>query len=75
MREGVLLELIGVQEAARLNDPLQLIREFVDRCRGDRRHVEQVRVLAMALYEQLAAALGCGVEDAASSSRQRLVPP
>ncbi|HEY3933193.1 MAG TPA: Ppx/GppA phosphatase family protein [Gemmatimonadales bacterium] len=65
LREGVLLEMIGVHEPARLNDPLQLIREFVDRCRGDRRHVEQVRVLAMALYEQLAAALGCGVEDAA----------
>lgn len=64
LREGLLLEMIGDQELSRPNDPLQLMREFVDRCRGDRRHVEQVRVLAAALHGQLAAALGGGVEDA-----------
>jgi exopolyphosphatase/guanosine-5'-triphosphate,3'-diphosphate pyrophosphatase len=64
LREGLLLEMIGAAELARPGDPLQLMREFVDRCRGDRRHVEQVRVLAVALHEQLAAALGCGAEDA-----------
>ena len=64
LREGLLLEMIGAQEMSRPNDPLQLMREFVDRCRGDRRHVEQVRVLAIALHEQLAVALGSGAEDA-----------
>jgi exopolyphosphatase / guanosine-5'-triphosphate,3'-diphosphate pyrophosphatase len=64
LREGLLLEMIGSQELTRPSDPLQLMREFVDRCRGDRRHVEQVRVLASALHEQLAAALGGGAEDA-----------
>ncbi len=64
LREGLLLEMVGDQELSRPNDPLQLMREFVDRCRGDRRHVEQVRLLAAALHEQLAAALGGGAEDA-----------
>ncbi len=64
LREGLLLEMLGTTELARPSDPLQLMREFVDRCRGDRRHVEQVRVLAVALHEQLAAALGGGAEDA-----------
>ncbi|MGH7583789.1 MAG: Ppx/GppA phosphatase family protein [Gemmatimonadales bacterium] len=64
LREGLLLEMVGAHDASRPNEPLQLMRDFVDRCRGDRRHVEQVRVLAMALHEQLAAALGCGAEDA-----------
>lgn len=64
LREGLLLEMVGAHELTGPNAPLQLMREFVDRCRGDRRHVEQVRVLAIALHEQLAAALGCGAEDA-----------
>lgn len=64
LREGLLLEMVGARDLAGPNDPLQLMREFVDRCRGDRRHVEQVRVLAVSLHEQLAAALGCGAEDA-----------
>ncbi len=64
LREGLLLEMVGAKDVARPNDPLQLMREFVDRCRGERRHVEQVRVLAIALHEQLAAALGGGAEDA-----------
>ncbi len=64
LREGLLLEMVGAQELSRPNDPLQLMREFVDRCRGDRRHVEQVRVIAAALHEQLAAALGGSAEDA-----------
>ncbi len=64
LREGLLLEMVGAHDLAGPNDPLQLMREFVDRCRGDRRHVEQVRVLAIALHEQLGAALGSGAEDA-----------
>jgi exopolyphosphatase/guanosine-5'-triphosphate,3'-diphosphate pyrophosphatase len=64
LREGLLLEMVGGTDPAREPDSLQLIREFVDRCRGDRRHVEQVRVLAIMLHEQLAAALGCSAEEA-----------
>jgi exopolyphosphatase/guanosine-5'-triphosphate,3'-diphosphate pyrophosphatase len=64
LREGLLLEMVGNPEQQASHDPLQLIREFVDRCRGDRRHVEQVRTLATALHDQLGAALGSGAEDA-----------
>jgi exopolyphosphatase/guanosine-5'-triphosphate,3'-diphosphate pyrophosphatase len=64
LREGLLLEMVGSQELSRPNDPLQMMREFVDRCRGDRRHVEQVRLLAVALHEQLAPALESSAEDA-----------
>jgi exopolyphosphatase/guanosine-5'-triphosphate,3'-diphosphate pyrophosphatase len=64
LREGLLLDMVGNPEQTAPHDPLQLIREFVDRCRGDRRHVEQVRVLATTLHEQLGAALGSGAEDA-----------
>ncbi|HEY4321385.1 MAG TPA: Ppx/GppA phosphatase family protein [Gemmatimonadales bacterium] len=64
LREGLLLEMVNARESAGPVDPLQLIREFVDRCRGDRRHVEQVRLLAIALHEQLAAALGSATDDA-----------
>jgi exopolyphosphatase/guanosine-5'-triphosphate,3'-diphosphate pyrophosphatase len=35
----------------------------VDRCRGDRRHVEQVRLLALTLYDALADELGCNAEE------------
>ncbi|MES2123246.1 MAG: Ppx/GppA phosphatase family protein [Gemmatimonadota bacterium] len=59
LREGLLLEMVGAAEPARPADPVKMIREFVDRCRGDKRHVEQVRVLALSLYDQLAEALGC----------------
>lgn len=63
LREGLLLEMVGATEPAKAADPVKMIREFVDRCRGDRRHVEQVRVLALSLYDQLAEALGCGPEE------------
>ncbi len=64
LREGLLLDMIGAPAPSAAADPLRLIREFVDRCRGDRRHVEQVRLLAIALHEQLGAALGSGISDA-----------
>lgn len=63
LREGLLLEMVGHEGAARPTDPLRLIREFVDRCRCDRRHVEHVRLLALALHDQLAAALGSTAEE------------
>lgn len=63
LREGLLLEMVGASEPSAPADPLKMIREFVDRCRGDRRHLEQVRILALALYDQLAEELGCGPEE------------
>lgn len=63
LREGLLLEMVGAAAPARPADPLRLIREFVDRCRSDRRHVEQVRHLALSLHDQLADALGSTPEE------------
>jgi len=64
LREGLLLEMAGAEAAApRVSDPLRPLREFVDRCRGDRRHVEQVRLLALSLFDQLADELGAGPEE------------
>lgn len=64
LREGLLLEMTGAdQDGEAAADPLVPLREFVDRCRGDRRHVEHVRMLALALHERLAHLLGCGVEE------------
>lgn len=57
LREGLLLEMVG-DSAALTVDPLRAMREFVDRCQGDRRHVEQVRVLALTLFDRLREALG-----------------
>ncbi len=62
LREGLLLEMIGNQ-APRTADPLRAMREFVDRCQGDRRHVEQVRVLALTLFDRLCDDLGCEAEE------------
>jgi exopolyphosphatase/guanosine-5'-triphosphate,3'-diphosphate pyrophosphatase len=53
LREGLLLEMIGADAAPAAEDPLRLIREFVERCHGDRRHVEHVRLLALSLFDQL----------------------
>lgn len=58
LREGLLLEMIG-DGAAPEADPLRPLREFVERCQGDRRHVEQVRLLALSLFDQLGEVLGC----------------
>jgi exopolyphosphatase/guanosine-5'-triphosphate,3'-diphosphate pyrophosphatase len=58
LREGLLLEMVG--EDAPAADPLRAMREFVDRCQGDRRHVEQVRGLGLVLFDRLAEALGAG---------------
>lgn len=56
LREGLLLDMVG--EEAPKADPLRAMREFVDRCQGDRRHVEQVRVLGLTLFDRLAEAIG-----------------
>jgi exopolyphosphatase/guanosine-5'-triphosphate,3'-diphosphate pyrophosphatase len=64
LREGLLLEMAG---AGRIEpaDPLRMLREFAERCQSDRRHVEQVRHLALQLFEQLGPALGAAPEERA----------
>ena len=62
LREGLLLEMAGAEEPV-VRDPLRLFREFAERCQSDRRHVEQVRRLALQLFEQLGEVLGCGPEE------------
>ena len=57
LREGLLLEMVGDGRALAV-DPLRAMREFIDRCQGDKRHVEQVRVLALALFDRLHHVLG-----------------
>jgi exopolyphosphatase/guanosine-5'-triphosphate,3'-diphosphate pyrophosphatase len=62
LREGLLLEMIG-ESAPRTSDPLRAMREFVDRCQGDRRHVEQVRVIGLTLFDRLCGVLGADQEE------------
>ena len=64
LREGLLLEMAGATTPTG-SDPLRTLREFVERCQGDRRHVEQVRYLALLLFDQLGEALGCEPEEQA----------
>ncbi len=64
LREGLLWEMVGASMAkARPVDPMRLVREFADRCRTDRKHVEQVRLLALSLYDQIGEAIGCTAEE------------
>ena len=62
LREGLLLEMAGAEPASE-TDSLRLIREFAERCQSDRRHVEQVRHLALMLFDQLGPALGAKAEE------------
>lgn len=62
LREGLLLEMAGAKETSN-PDPLRLFREFAERCQSDRRHVEQVRNLALQLFDQLGEELGSGPEE------------
>ena len=62
LREGLLLDMTGAKQIA-APDPLRLFREFAERCQSDRRHVEHVRYLALQLFDQLGAELGCEPED------------
>jgi len=59
LREGLLLHL--AQPAADRKPPTRgtALRRFADRCRTDRRHVEQVLTLARPLYDALGRTLGC----------------
>jgi exopolyphosphatase/guanosine-5'-triphosphate,3'-diphosphate pyrophosphatase len=64
LREGLLLDMVGAAPLP-TSDPLRLIREFVERCQSDRRHVEHVRVLALQLFDQLAGPLGALADERA----------
>jgi exopolyphosphatase/guanosine-5'-triphosphate,3'-diphosphate pyrophosphatase len=59
LREGLLLHL--AQPASERREPTRAaaMRRFADRCRSDRRHVEQVRRLSAQLFERLGKRLGC----------------
>jgi exopolyphosphatase/guanosine-5'-triphosphate,3'-diphosphate pyrophosphatase len=63
LREGLLLDMVGAEVVPIAVDPLRLIREFVERCHGDRRHVEHVRHLALQLFDQLAEPLEAGEHE------------
>ncbi len=52
LREGLLLEMVSPHETP-AGDPMRLAREFAERCQCDMRHVEQVRRLAMQLFDRL----------------------
>lgn len=62
LREGLLLEMIGGDVPER-RDPTRLAREFAQRCQCDMRHVEQVRALALQLFDRLAEPLGASPEE------------
>ena len=62
LREGLLLEMAGAG-IERRSDPLRLVREFAERCQSDRRHVEQVRHLALLLFDQLGPKLGAHPDE------------
>jgi exopolyphosphatase/guanosine-5'-triphosphate,3'-diphosphate pyrophosphatase len=63
LREGLLLEMAGAVAAPAAVEPLRLIREFAERCHADHRHVEQVRQLALNLFDLLADTLDAAPEE------------
>jgi exopolyphosphatase/guanosine-5'-triphosphate,3'-diphosphate pyrophosphatase len=62
LREGLLLEMIGL-ETPPSGDPVVLAREFAIRCQCDAQHIEQVRRLALELFDRLAEPLAAGPEE------------
>ncbi len=62
LREGLVLDMVG-ESVARGADPLRAMREFVDRCQGDRRHVEHVRLLGLTLFDRLADVIGADLPE------------
>lgn len=63
LREGLLLDMAGADDAPAAVEPLRLIREFAERCRSDRRHVEHVRILALNVFDLLADKLDAADEE------------
>lgn len=62
LREGLLLHL-AKSDGAEAPHPLRILRRFADRCRTDRRHVEQVLRLSRTLFDALGKRLGCEPAD------------
>ncbi len=65
LREGLLLEMAGAETVAASDDPMRLVREFAERCHVDRGHGEQVRALALTLFDALAEPLGAAPDERA----------
>jgi exopolyphosphatase/guanosine-5'-triphosphate,3'-diphosphate pyrophosphatase len=63
LREGLLLEMVGGDVAPAAVEPMRLVREFAERCHVDRRHAEQVRLLALELFDLLAGRLEIAPEE------------
>lgn len=57
LREGLLLEMAGAETVAASDDPMRLVGEFAERCHVDRGHGEQVRVLALKLFDAFTTSL------------------
>ena len=65
LREGLLLDMAGAEAIPASDDPMLLVREFAQRSGADRGHAEQVRVLALKLFDTLAGPLGATPKEAA----------
>ena len=65
LREGLLLEMAGAETVAASDNPMRLVREFAERCHVDRGHGEQVRALALTLFDALAEPLGAAPDERA----------
>ncbi len=65
LREGILLEMAGAETVAASDDPMRLVGEFAERCHVDREHGEQVRALALTLFDDLAESLEAGADERA----------
>lgn len=63
LREGLLLHLAQPVEDRKEPSRATALRRFADRCRTDRRHVEQVLALARVLYDALGKRLLCETGD------------
>ncbi len=63
LREGLLLHLAQPTNDRKEPSRAVALRRFADRCRTDRRHVEQVLTLAKVLFDSLGRRLGCGEGD------------
>ncbi len=63
LREGLLLHLSTPREDGKGPTRARALRRFADRCRSDRRHVEQVLRLSRQLFDALGKRLGCVAED------------
>ncbi len=53
LREGLVLQMAGAEPGAAAVEPLRAVYEFAARCRADRSHADQVRRLALQLFDQL----------------------